>query len=72
MQNPTKLSDIKNFEEWKDKCDVKGLPHCSLPNRCILNTREIPGETLNLYTCMQCPRNYPWLLDPTGEGLDFL
>ncbi|XP_028040873.1 uncharacterized protein LOC114250954 isoform X1 [Bombyx mandarina] len=69
MQNPTELSSLRDFQEWKqDKCDVKGQPFCSLPNACPLTTRELPGETLRLFTCMECPNNYPWILDPQGEG----
>ena len=59
------------WEEWKEKCDNKGQPYCSLPNACPLTTRELPGETLRLHTCLECPNNYPWLLDPTGEGFNF-
>ena len=49
----------------------QGQPHCSLPNACPLTTRELPGETLRLHTCVECPNNYPWLLDPTGDGFSF-
>uniref|UniRef100_A0A1B0FC31 Chitin-binding type-2 domain-containing protein n=1 Tax=Glossina morsitans morsitans TaxID=37546 RepID=A0A1B0FC31_GLOMM len=68
MQNPTELNALRDFQEWKEKCDVKGQPYCSLPNACPLTTRELPGETLRLFTCMECPNNYPWILDPTGDG----
>nr|CAD7425889.1 unnamed protein product [Timema monikensis] len=68
MQNPTELTALRDFQEWKEKCDVKGQPYCSLPNACPLTTRELPGETLRLFTCMECPNNYPWILDPTGDG----
>jgi hypothetical protein len=68
MQNPTELTSLRDFQEWKEKCDVKGQPYCSLPNACPLTTRELPGETLRLFTCMECPNNYPWILDPTGDG----
>ncbi|KAH1004525.1 hypothetical protein HUJ05_005324 [Dendroctonus ponderosae] len=68
MQNPTELNGLRDFQEWKEKCDIKGQPYCSLPNSCALNTRELPGETLRLFTCMECPNNYPWILDPTGDG----
>jgi len=72
MQNPTELTGLRDFTEWKEKCDnSKGQPYCSLPNACPLNTRELPGETLRLYTCMECPNNYPWILDPTGDGFSF-
>ena len=44
---------------------------CSLPNPCPVSTRELPDETLRLHTCEQCPKNYPWILDPTGDGFSF-
>ncbi|XP_037779628.1 chitin deacetylase 1-like [Penaeus monodon] len=72
MQNPTEVTAIRDFADWKEKCDVKGQPYCSLPNSCPLRTHELRNEELNLYTCMECPRNYPWLLDPTGDGLDLV
>lgn len=68
MQNPTELTSLRDFQEWKEKCDVKGQPYCSLPNPCPLTTRELPGQTIRLFTCMECPNNYPWILDPTGDG----
>jgi len=71
MQNPTDLAGLRDFAEWKEKCAVKGNPHCSLPNACKSSTREIPGETLYLHTCMDCPKAYPWILDPTGDDLLF-
>ncbi|CAD6228039.1 GSCOCG00006322001-RA-CDS [Cotesia congregata] len=70
MQTPTELTAIKDFADWKETCDEKGQPYCSLPNACPLTTRELPGETLRLFTCMECPNNYPWLLDPTGDGFN--
>ena len=30
----------------------QGQPFCSLPNACPLSTRELPGETLRLHTCI--------------------
>lgn len=47
---------------------VEGQPLCSLPNVCPLTTAELPGETIRLHTCGQCPNKYPWLLDPEGAG----
>lgn len=72
MQNPTEVTAIRDFADWKEKCDVKGQPYCSLPNSCPLRTHELRNEEHNLFTCMECPRNYPWLLDPTGDGLDLV
>jgi len=71
MQNPSDTSSLRDFAEWKEKCDIKGQAYCSLPNACPLTTRELPGEVLRLHTCMECPNNYPWLLDPTGDGFNF-
>jgi len=71
MQNPTATQALRDFQEWKDKCAVKGQPFCNLPNACPLTTRELPGETIRLHTCMPCPKNYPWIQDPTGEGFSF-
>jgi len=71
MQNPTGTQSLRDFQEWKEKCAVKGQPLCSLPNACPLTTRELPGETLRLHTCIECPKNYPWIQDPTGDGFEF-
>jgi len=71
MQNPTATQSLRDFTEWKNKCQVKEQPYCSLPNPCPLTTRELPGETLRLHTCMPCPKMYPWILDPTGDGFSF-
>lgn len=71
MTQPTDLNGLRDFAEWKEKCDIKGQPFCSLPNACPLTTRELPGETLRLHTCMECPNYYPWILDPTGNGFSF-
>jgi hypothetical protein len=46
MQNPTELTGLRDFTEWKEKCDNKGQPYCSLPNACPLNTRELPGVNI--------------------------
>ncbi len=71
MQSPTELSSVRDFAPWKEKCDVKGQPLCNLPNHCPLSTRELPGETIRLHTCSECPQNYPWLEDPTGDYFAF-
>ncbi|KAL7640115.1 UNVERIFIED_CONTAM: hypothetical protein RMT77_009529 [Armadillidium vulgare] len=68
--NPTEIAGINNFEEWKLKCDVQGLPFCSLPNPCPNRVpRLFPNEeSMYLYTCSECPNTYPWLYDPYGQG----
>ena len=70
MQNPTETPSLREFQEWKEKCDsFKGQPYCSLPNACPVTTRELPGETLRLFTCMECPQYYPWILNPSGDSV---
>ncbi|KAF2360436.1 Low-density lipoprotein (LDL) receptor class A repeat [Trinorchestia longiramus] len=70
LQDIVPISQIANFEPWKDKCAVQGPPAClNGGNNCKLDTSELPGETVRLSTCMSCPNKYPWLLDPNGDGL---
>jgi len=68
MQNPRTKTESKNFDPWRDKCDVQEGRPCLVPNSCSLTSKELPGETVRLHTCMRCPNNYPWLNDPTGDG----
>ncbi len=72
MQSPMSLQNITTTEGpsgWKTKCDGNAARKaCHFPNTCPLKTRELPGQTLRLFTCMQCPRSYPWLIDPSGTG----
>ncbi|XP_066942872.1 chitin deacetylase 1-like isoform X2 [Macrobrachium rosenbergii] len=68
MQDPQPVSNLKNYEPWKERCNVAGPPYCYGGTNCELNTDELPSETLRLATCMRCPNRYPWLLDPLGEG----
>jgi len=68
MQAPVGVTSLRDYPAWKEKCTVKGQPFCSLPNPCPVNSRELPGETIRLHTCVECPSNYPWIQDPTGEG----
>ena len=71
IQNPTSTAALRDFQDWKVKCNVKGQPYCTRPNPCVLTTRELPGETQRLHTCLECPENYPWIQDPTGDGFRF-
>ncbi|ETN67708.1 hypothetical protein AND_000413 [Anopheles darlingi] len=68
IQNPRTVSEVKNFEPWREKCVVDGQPACWVPHSCKLTSKEVPGETINLQTCVRCPNNYPWVNDPTGDG----
>lgn len=68
IQNPRTITESKSFEPWKEKCIVDGPPACWVPHTCKLTSKEVPGETINLQTCVRCPNNYPWVNDPTGDG----
>jgi len=39
MQNPISVNALRDFEEWKAGCQVKGQAFCSLPNPCPVNSR---------------------------------
>lgn len=68
MQNPQTVNEAKNFDAWKEKCNPITTSQCGVPNSCSLTSKELPGETLRMHTCMRCPPNYPWLNDPSGDG----
>ena len=59
MQNPVGVQVLRDFEDWKEKCNVDGQPYCSLPNPCPLTTRELPGETFRQENKMK--RIIKWL-----------
>ena len=70
MQQTPDVDQVNNFEPWKAKCSGSlEPPLCGGGNNCQLDTSELPGETLRLATCMDCPNKYPWLLDNTGSGI---
>jgi hypothetical protein len=69
IQNPQDSDTVKNFEPWKEKCSPNAAPPCLTPNSCKLATAELSGEAVHLHTCIRCPNKYPWINDPTGDGL---
>ncbi len=68
IQNPVSIDAAKNFAPWQEKCSPGPRETCLVANRCKLSTKELPGEALQMHTCVRCPNNYPWLNDPTGDG----
>jgi len=68
IQDPQDVDNAPNFGAWKEKCSVEPRKPCISPNSCKLSTKELPGESLHLHTCVRCSNNYPWLNDPTGDG----
>ena len=51
------------------KCSVGPREECLVPNSCKLSTDELKGEEVIMHTCVRCPNKYPWLDDPTGDGI---
>ena len=72
IQSSVGVEQLNDFGPWRNPvCRPEGLPACFLPNICPLSTESLPGEVNRLHTCMECPKYYPWLRDPSGEGKRF-
>ena len=69
IQNPASVDSAKNFGPWQEKCSPGPRDYCLVPNSCKLDTAELPGQVLHMQTCLRCPNKYPWLSDPTGDGI---
>ncbi|XP_044253775.1 chitin deacetylase 1 isoform X2 [Tribolium madens] len=66
MQNPTSVDQLDSFKEWNcDKVFKKHELACKVPNVCKLYSRIFQQERY-LYTCFQCPLNYPWIRNEFG------
>ncbi|KAK6628407.1 hypothetical protein RUM43_002219 [Polyplax serrata] len=67
MQNPTPLNEINDFEPWSCKKDIEQHEiACTVPNSCKLYSRILHGERY-LYTCAECPQQYPWIRNEFGQ-----
>merc|ERR1712066_886441 len=44
---------------------------CSLAGEVLPRSTDklFGGESIRMHTCMRCPNKYPWLNDPTGDGI---
>ena len=56
-------------------CHEKKISACA-SNLAFQKIREnekfmIIKNIFRLHTCMPCPKNYPWIQDPTGDGFSF-
>ena len=69
IQNPVSIEAAKSFSPWLEKCSPTPKPACNEPNSCQLASTDLPGEAVVMHTCIRCPSHYPWLNDPTGQGL---
>jgi hypothetical protein len=69
IQNPRNVDEAKTFEPWREKCSPEPRQACIQASKCKLSSNELPGELLHMHTCVRCPNNYPWINDPTGDGI---
>ena len=69
IQNPVSVDSAKTYAPWQEKCSPGPRTQCLTANSCKLSTDELPGESIRMHTCMRCPNKYPWLNDPTGDGI---
>jgi len=69
IQNPRNVDEAKTFEPWRERCSPEPRQACISASACKLSSNELPGELLHMHTCVRCPNNYPWINDPTGDGI---
>lgn len=69
IQEPVDVNLAQNYAPWQERCDVGPRTDCLVANSCKLVSDEVPNEVLNMQTCLRCPNTYPWLNDPTGNGI---
>lgn len=53
-----------------DSCAETFKPNCNPRNCALMKTVDGITEQRWMQSCINCPRVYPWLHDPFGEGLD--
>ncbi|XP_012261023.2 chitin deacetylase 1 [Athalia rosae] len=67
MRNPTPLNQLQNFQPWK--CGKRHFEPreiaCVVPNTCKLYSSVLKSDRY-LYTCFDCPKQYPWLRNEFG------
>jgi len=68
IQTPVTVDKIESYAPWQEKCQPERVAPC-IANGCKLSTKDLPGEALIMHTCVRCPNHYPWINDPTGDGI---
>lgn len=67
MRDPKPLSELQNFQPWK--CNKRQFEPreiaCSSPKTCKLYSSVLKSDRY-LYTCFECPKQYPWLRNEFG------
>lgn len=67
MQHPTPLKKLLKFRPWDCRKNTKRPQEmaCREPNTCHLVSR-ILKEEIELQTCKECPKKYPWVKNEFG------
>ncbi|XP_013100178.2 chitin deacetylase 1 [Stomoxys calcitrans] len=68
MRNPTSNNLLYQFEPWSCKAKKHLEPNekvCNHPNICKLRSRVLQQDRY-LYTCKECPPQYPWIRNEFG------
>lgn len=67
MQRPTPLKKLLKFKPWDCRRNVKVGQEvaCQEPNTCHLISRTLKEE-VEMQTCNECPKKYPWVKDEFG------
>lgn len=67
MRHPTTTNTLNQFEPWncKGKQFEANEIACNLPNTCKLRSRVLQQDRY-LYTCNECPAQYPWIRNEFG------
>ena len=67
VKNPTTLDAINDFAPW---IVTEEEDNCKNKYTCRFDPEDTPGFPSERYmtSCESCPRKYPWLGNPLGEG----
>ncbi|XP_061386614.1 chitin deacetylase 1 [Musca vetustissima] len=67
MRTPIRTNMLHQFEPWSCKPKHLDLNEkvCNIPNTCKLRSRVLQQDRY-LYTCKECPPQYPWIRNEFG------
>ncbi|XP_050296707.1 chitin deacetylase 1 [Anthonomus grandis grandis] len=68
IRQPTALNKLLKFRPWdcrRKKFKKEREVACKVPNTCHLISEELKEE-VEMQTCMECPKKYPWVRNEFG------